>query len=590
MRQLILLTIVVGALVAILWARPAPSTADDPKELSYVTTAHQLGVVGYRDPAGAISPDSRHFAYSEGRFVRVVSIDGGAPITLPPAEGQVRNLAWATNDMIVVEDATPDGRWWAHRLTDPIRRGLWVGTSIPNRDLRQLAWNAEGTHAAALVFGKEGTDVWRIAIDGSAADHQRVTGRASFPAFTSTGEIACVVDARLAIPCHGAKKTLTPDADVYGPIAFYGDTAFFASPNTRGMVELWQADLGTGRSTRVSSFARDAYAPSIAADGTVVFKVQSYRTVLAEAPAAGGPTRQLTNFQSETPSYHPTRPLIAFTYGTWRRIVDDAKYPDIAQEIGVIDTTQRTRASRPLEVIAQSDSEDQAMAWSPNGKWIAFHTHREMSDDVWLRPADLSAVALAKVDGKQPDKRITFLGRGAEVGWPRWSPDGTMVLLEGARKSDGRSVLYAIGIDQDTGATTSEMREIRADGFDGEMGHAEWLGNSAVIAVAKDAPGGHMILTLPLAGGTPKIVHRYATEHDFSGLAVSPDGRAFAYAAPGADGHYQIFRKAIAGESAPVQVTSDPSNKTQPAWSPDGRRIAFTVWSYDATFWSFTAR
>jgi hypothetical protein len=28
-----------------------------------------------------------------------------------------------------------------------------------------------------------------------------------------------------------------------------------------------------------------------------------------------------------------------------------------------------------------------------------------------------------------------------------------MVLLEGARKSDGRSVLYAIGIDQDTGAT-----------------------------------------------------------------------------------------------------------------------------------------
>ena len=336
-RQLVLLTIVVAALIAVLWARPAPSTANDPKELSYVTTAHQLGVVGYRDPAGAISPDSRHLAYSEGRFVRIVPIDGGAPITLPPAEGQVRNLAWATNDMIVVEDATPDGRWWAYRLTDPRRRGLWVGTSIPNRDLRQLAWNVEGTHAAALVFSKEGTDVWRIAIDGSAADHQRVTGRASFPAFTSTGEIACVVDARLAIPCHGAKKTLTPDVDVYGPIAFHDDTRI--SP--RRTSAAWS---NCGRRTSAPAARRACRhlramrthrrSPAMAPWSSRCSRIARSSPM---SPAAGGPTRQLTTFQSETPSYHPTSPLIAFTYGTWRRIVDDAKYPDIAQEIGVID-------------------------------------------------------------------------------------------------------------------------------------------------------------------------------------------------------------------------------------------------------------
>ena len=125
--------------------------------------------------------------------------------------------------------------------------------------------------------------------------------------------------------------------------------------------------------------------------------------------------------------------------------IDDAKYPDIAQEIGVVDVTQSLPAVKPSEVLEDSDSEDQAMTWSPNGKWIAFHTHKEMSDDVWLRPAD----------GSQPDKRITFLGRGAEVGWPRWSPDGRTILLNGARKSDGASVLYAIGVNQDTGATTS---------------------------------------------------------------------------------------------------------------------------------------
>ena len=231
---------------------------------------------------------------------------------------------------------------------------------------------------------------------------------------------------------------------------------YFASPNDRGMVELWSADLSSRKARRLSSFARDAYAPSVSADGTVVFKVQSYRTTLADVAFKGGPTRQLTTFQSETPSYHPTRPLIAFTYGTWRRVIDDAKYPDIAQEIGVVDVSGSLPAAKPAEVLEDSDSEDQAMSWSPNGKWIAFHTHKDMSDDVWLRPAD----------GSQPDKRITFLGRGAEVGWPRWSPDGRSVLLNGARKSDGASVLYTIGVNQDTGAVTSELREIAVTGID----------------------------------------------------------------------------------------------------------------------------
>lgn len=357
------------------------------------------------------------------------------------------------------------------------------------------------------------------------------------------------------------------------------------------MVELWSADPAQTRAHRLTSFTRDAYAPSIAADGTAILKVQSYRTFLADVPSTGGTTRQLTTFQSETPSYHPSKPLIAFTYGSWRRVIDDAKYPDIAQEIGLIDVTRAIPAAQPLEIIEQSNSEDQAMAWSPNGRWIAYHSHKAMSDDVWLRRVDQSAVASAKADGSQADKRITFLGRGAEVGWPRWSPDGMTVLLDGARKSDGNSVMYTIGINQDTGDTTSELREIHVEGFDGDITHAEWLPSSTtVIAIAKEGPGQHAIVTVPVNGGRPNVVHRFATEHDFSGLGVSPDGRWVAFAAPAPDGYYQIFKKAIIGESTPVQLTSDPSNKTQPAWSPDSGRIAFTVWSYDATFYSFRQR
>jgi Tol biopolymer transport system component len=393
------------------------------------------------------------------------------------------------------------------------------------------------------------------------------------------GTEACIADRRLVIPCGGEKSRLDPDVDVYGPIAFGGGRAYFASPSENGMLALWAADLRSKRARRISAFARDTYAPSISTDGTVVFKVQSYRTNIADVPSEGGATRQLATFQSETPSYHPTQPLLSFTYGTWRRQLDDGKYPDIAQDIGVIDLSKPPPASTPGSVIAKSESEDQAMTWSPNGKWIAFHSHREMSDDVWLRPAD----------GSKPDQRVTFLGRGAEVGWPRWSPDGRLVLLDGARKSDGRSVLYTIGIDQQSGAITSALKEIPVDGITGDITHAEWRGHDTVVGLVKVAPGQHDIVAVPVTGGAARVIHHFETEHDFSGLGISPDGKYLAFTAPAADGYHQIYKLDISGDAAPIQLTSDPSNKTQPAFSPDGTRVAFTIWSYEAAFWSFHA-
>jgi Tol biopolymer transport system component len=503
---MVLSALVVAAVVSMLIGLPAQQTGlSDPPTLTYVTTAHQFGVVGYRDPVGAISPDGKRFAYTEGRFIRVVPIGGGAPVTLAPGNGQVRSLTWVDDGSI----AAQDGGWWRYRI---------------GQDERTPA-----------------------------------------PAFQPPRGAP--------VPSHIGRAVAGPTA-----VSPEGTTVYFSSPNDRGMVELWSADVKTGRSRRLSNFSRDAYAPSVAADGTVVFKVQSYRTHLADIAVKGGATRQLTTFQSETPSYHPSRALVAFTYGTWRRVVDDAKYPDIAQEIGVVDVNGSIPADKPSQIIAQSDSEDQAMTWSPNGRWIAFHTHREMSDDVWLKPADSS----------QPDRRITFLGRGAEVGWPRWSPDGKAVLLNGARKQDGASVLYTIGVDQESGAVTSELRQIRAEGVSGEMGHAEWMPDSAaVVALVKEGPGRHAIVRVPAAGGRATVVHRYESEHDFPGLGLSPDGRTVAFAGPAPDGYFQIFTKALGQATPAVQLTKDPSHKTQPAFSPDGARVAFTVWSYEAAFWSF---
>ena len=57
--------------------------------------------------------------------------------------------------------------------------------------------------------------------------------------------------------------------------------------------------------------------------------------------------------------------------------------------------------------------------------------------------------------------------------------------------------------------------------------------------------------------------------------SLSPDGRSFVYAAARATGNWDIYLQRVGGKN-PINLTKDsPAGDTQPAFSPDGERIAF---------------
>ena len=143
----------------------------------------------------------------------------------------------------------------------------------------------------------------------------------------------------------------------------------------------------------------------------------------------------------------------------------------------MIDLSQATPGRQAARGDRASDSEDQAMTWSPNGKWIAFHTHREMSDDVWLRPADGKAAGSAASRSSAAVRRL-----GGRAGRPTARSCCSTALA----RATAAPCFTRLASTRRVATVTSDLQEVPAEGFDGEITHAEWLPGSASRSCARE--------------------------------------------------------------------------------------------------------
>lgn len=546
--------------------------ASEPR-LRYVTTARQKGPVGHRDPIGVLSPDGRWIAYSEGRFLKLQHVEGGPLRELEPLSLDIREIAWFPDSTrLAVPDRTTGGtgaRWYVYDLGAGGRKPLWPNSPA----ISQVSLGNDGS-AVGVVRSSEGYDLVRRDAEGRDTQLASSAERIEFPV-PRGGGVSCVVGQRLSRDCGAASPKAALHRKVYGPFAYSpdGETIYFASPNERDTLDLWSFKESDGHLQKLTSFSRDTYAPSVDGSGRVLSRVQDYRTLVAMAPAIGGETTALVTFQSETPSWDWASVRIAFTFGNWRRFLDDAHYPDISQHVGFIRLDALLPAEAPHGIVSASSSEDQGQAFSPDGKWIAFHSHYGPSDDIWIVPSDLSRAPRQLTKG------------GYETGWPRWSKDGRFILYSTAKGREAPRRAYVLRIDSESGELLEPEKEVSLRDFEGEVSHAEWIERSdGVVLEVLLAPGRKGIYRVARGGGRPRLLHDFECEERTSAISTSPDGKWIAYVAPAPSGYQQVFR--VPGEGgAPQQLTFDPSNKTHPAYSPDGTRIAFTVWQYEAQFW-----
>jgi Tol biopolymer transport system component len=335
-------------------------------------------------------------------------------------------------------------------------------------------------------------------------------------------------------------------------------------------MKLYRFDLATRQFSLLASEPdSDQTDPSMA--GNELYWVSSHNTKSVVAfPSSGGAVHTVIGGrEAYLPTWSRDGKRIAFVEGEYR-LADWA----LSQDVGIVAINDQILPSGDPKPFVVGNHEDFPVEWSPDGRWIAWHSHRDphrnapyydepgATDDIWVRRAE---------DVHAPEIKATH--DLWETGWAYWSPDGSELIYT-TWDRNGAPGVYQVGVTKINTATGQPIEQYRFPMPKRVVSPeiAEWSPSGDEVAV-EDAvsPTERILWIVSRDGSRLQKVLSYASE-TYGGLDWSPDGKTLYFSALEGD-HMKIFSVPRGGGSA-KKVSDGPGNYLNPRVSPDGRWIA----------------
>ena len=240
---------------------------------------------------------------------------------------------------------------------------------------------------------------------------------------------------------------------------------------------------------------------------------------------------------------------------------------------------------------------------SPDGLWVAYvlssiDTVKDRTNtDIWM----------VSWDGKQ---NVQLTNSADAESDPRWSPDGKYLSFVSARYGNENAQLWLL---DRRGGEAQKITELKAD-----LNDYAWSPDSKKIVLVLKNPD--YSDTAKTKVKLPYVIDRYHFKQDYQGYlgnrknhlylfsvashaidtltrgnyneaepAFSPDGKQIAFASnhspdPDKNENADIFVIDAVANAIPKQLTTWPGADVQPKWSPDGKSIAYLQSSSNQNF------